>query len=82
MITTVLQKQLIRAAFYMAAQKNWNPIKPIGKAFSFCDSRCFTMGYGKITGGKLIFWFEDSIGSSHMIIEGINNGNTTDKTDK
>jgi hypothetical protein len=69
MITTKQQRKLISAAF-----RRFGNIQPIGKAKSLCDSRSFTVGVGKIYGGKLQYWFEDENGSSHIIIEGLNNG--------
>lgn len=63
MMTCKEQRGLIKKAF----RKFGNEIKPIGKSKSFCDPRCFTRGYGKIYGGKLLFWFEDKNGSSHVV---------------
>ena len=68
MLTTKTHKKLIRDAF----RKFRNDIKPIGKAKSFCDPRNFTRGVGKIYGGRLMFWFEDAAGSTHIVTEGIN----------
>lgn len=65
MLTSTLQKNLIRNAF-----RRFGKIRPLGDAKSLCDSRCFTRGFGKITGGKLVFWFETMDRSSHIIVEG------------
>jgi len=67
MLTTTLQKNLIRNAF-----RKFGEIKPIGEARSFCDSRCFSRGVGKIYEGKLMFWFETPDGSSHLVTEELN----------
>jgi hypothetical protein len=71
MITTKKQKQMIKDAF----RKFGNEIKPIGDAKSFCDPRCFSRGFGRILGGKLLFWFETKDGSSHIITEGAGDEN-------
>jgi hypothetical protein len=73
MLLTEEKRQLIKTAF----RRFGNGIRPIGKAKSFCDPHCFTIGVGKIFGGKLQFWFEDSRGSSHLIIDEEKNGNKT-----
>lgn len=62
---TSTQKNLIKNAF-----RRYGKIRPLGDARSLCDPRCFTKGYGKISEGKLVFWFETLDGSSHIIIEG------------
>ena len=70
MLLTKEKRKLISEAF-----RKFQQIKPIGKAKSFCDPRCFTTGHGRIYGGKLIFWFETLDGSTHIITEGIDDEN-------
>lgn len=53
------------------ARKIFGKIKPMGGRLSVYDEGCFTMGFGKILGGKLLFWFEDKNGSSHIVAEDI-----------
>jgi len=64
MLTTKTHKKLTRDAF-----RKFGQIQPIGEHKSLCDPRNFTKGYGRITGGKLIFWFETPDKSTHIIIE-------------
>jgi len=64
MITTPRQKNLIRSAF-----RRFGSIRPIGKAKSLCDPRGFTRGFGEINDKRMVFWFEDLSGSTHIIVE-------------